>query len=165
MQTLTTVYSNILTEVNLFLLDVLQHMAGWFRYWEEFGAIFFWPLLEKCSLTCAHSWYGGQAEPTLLFLSWISSGRPCVWWSVCITVPLNLLCCKCVDTHTHTHMYMNLLILYSGLNEHFDNIVIVLWLAQRCCGGPLNFFNYDYYKFSKNKPNYLSPFFSIFFPV
>lgn len=47
---------------------------------------------------------------------------------------------------------MNLLILYSGLNEHFYNIVIVLWLAQRCCGGPFNFFNYHgYYKFIKKK--------------
>lgn len=54
-------------------------------------------------------------------LSQLSSGSPCPW-SVCVVVPLNLLCYMYICTHTHT----NLLILYSGLNEHFDNIVIVL---------------------------------------
>jgi len=46
---------------------------------------------------------------------------------VCVCVlplPLNLFCYTCVPTHTHTCIY-DVAILYSGLKEHFDNIVIV----------------------------------------
>ena len=66
------------------------------------------------------------------FPSRLGTGSPCLFVCVCafvcvcvLPLPLNLLCYTCVPTHTHTHVYMKLLILYSGLNEHFDNIVIV----------------------------------------
>lgn len=41
MQTWTEMCRNILTTVNLYLLNILQQMADWFECTDEFGAIFF----------------------------------------------------------------------------------------------------------------------------
>lgn len=104
-------------------------------------------------------WQTTIAYPSYPLSTWyresMSVARACV--CVCILpLPFNLSCYTCVPTHTnthtrtYTHVNMKLLILYSGLNEHFDNIVIVPWLDHCCCGGPLNFFNYyGYYLFIK----------------